>query len=85
MSLKRRRCECGSTRWWWSESLLFLFLFLFFFSSDKRQMTVLMHSLRTLQSMFPNLDHEVIEDVVRAQEGNVGRAVDACLALSSTT
>lgn len=48
-------------------------------------MTVLMHSFRTLQSMFPNLDHEVIEDVVRAQEGNVGRAVDACLALSSTT
>lgn len=41
--------------------------------------------VETLQSMFPNLDHEVIEDVVRAQEGNVGRAVDACLALSSTT
>lgn len=37
---------------------------------------------RTLQSMFPNIDKEVIEDVVRAQEGNVGRAVDACLALS---
>ena len=37
---------------------------------------------RTLQSMFPNLDKEVIEDVVRAQEGNVGRAVDACLALN---
>ena len=37
---------------------------------------------RTLQSMFPNLDKEVIEDVVRAQEGNVGKAVDACLALS---
>lgn len=85
MSLKRRQCECGSTRWWWSESLLFLFLFLFFFSSDECQVIVLMHSLRTLQSMFPNLDHEVIEDVVRAQEGNVGRAVDACLALSSTT
>lgn len=32
--------------------------------------------------MFPNLDKEVIEDVVRAQEGNVGRAVDACLALN---
>jgi len=32
--------------------------------------------------MFPNLDREVIEDVTRAQEGNVGRAVDACLALS---
>ena len=40
-------------------------------------------SSRTLQSMFPNLDQEVIEDVVRAQEGNVGRAVDACLALSN--
>ncbi|KAI5370091.1 Putative vacuolar protein sorting-associated protein [Septoria linicola] len=38
--------------------------------------------VETLQSMFPNLDREVIEDVVRAQEGNVGRAVDACLALS---
>ncbi|KAK3725060.1 hypothetical protein LTR37_000570 [Vermiconidia calcicola] len=39
--------------------------------------------VETLQSMFPNLDQEVIEDVVRAQEGNVGRAVDACLALSN--
>lgn len=38
--------------------------------------------VETLQSMFPNLDKEVIEDVTRAQEGNVGRAVDACLALS---
>ncbi|EME50362.1 hypothetical protein DOTSEDRAFT_69029 [Dothistroma septosporum NZE10] len=38
--------------------------------------------VETLQSMFPNLDKEVIEDVVRAQEGNVGRAVDGCLALS---
>lgn len=45
---------------------------------------ILLTSLRrTLQSMFPNLDKEVIEDVTRAQEGNVGRAVDACLALSS--
>ncbi|KAK0267947.1 hypothetical protein LTR35_015879 [Friedmanniomyces endolithicus] len=38
--------------------------------------------VETLQSMFPALDREVIEDVTRAQEGNVGRAVDACLALS---
>ncbi|KAK3076023.1 hypothetical protein LTR53_000200 [Teratosphaeriaceae sp. CCFEE 6253] len=38
--------------------------------------------VETLQSMFPNLDKDVIEDVTRAQEGNVGRAVDACLALS---
>lgn len=40
--------------------------------------------VETLQGMFPNLDREVIFDVVRAQEGHVGRAVDACLALTST-
>lgn len=39
---------------------------------------------RTLQGMFPNLDQEVIVDVVRAQDGHVGRAVDACLALTTT-
>ena len=39
---------------------------------------------RTLQGMFPNLDQEVIIDVVRAQDGHVGRAVDACLALTTT-
>lgn len=33
--------------------------------------------------MFPDLDKELIEDVVRGQEGNVGKAVDACLALSA--
>lgn len=38
--------------------------------------------IRTLQGMFPNLEKEIIEDVVRAQDGNIGRAVDACLALS---
>lgn len=32
--------------------------------------------------MFPSLDKEVLEDVVRSQDGNVGRAVDACLAMS---
>jgi hypothetical protein len=40
--------------------------------------------VRTLQGMFPNLDQEVIVDVVRAQDGHVGRAVDACLALTTT-
>ena len=39
---------------------------------------------RTLQGMFPNLDREVIVDVVRGQDGHVGRAVDACLALTAT-
>jgi len=31
--------------------------------------------------MFPDLDREVISDVVRMKEGRVGVAVDACLAL----
>jgi hypothetical protein len=32
--------------------------------------------------MFPNLDRDVIDDVVKMKEGRVGLAVDACLALS---
>lgn len=32
--------------------------------------------------MFPDLDSEVISDVVRVKEGRIGLAVDACLALS---
>ncbi|KAK6358940.1 hypothetical protein TWF696_000114 [Orbilia brochopaga] len=36
-----------------------------------------------LASMFPDLDKEIIDDVVRMKEGRVGLAVDACLALSS--
>ncbi|WPG99640.1 Hypothetical protein R9X50_00245900 [Acrodontium crateriforme] len=38
--------------------------------------------VETLQNMFPALDREVLEDVVRSHEGNISRAVDACLALS---
>ncbi|KAJ9630830.1 hypothetical protein H2203_001355 [Taxawa tesnikishii (nom. ined.)] len=38
--------------------------------------------VETLQGMFPNLDKDVISDVVRMKEGRVGSAVDACLALS---
>lgn len=37
----------------------------------------------TLCGMFPNLDREVIDDVVRQKEGRVGLAVDACLALTA--
>ena len=33
--------------------------------------------------MFPDLDRDVISDVVRMKDGNVGLAVDACLALST--
>ena len=36
----------------------------------------------TLSGMFPDLDRDVISDVVRMKEGRVGLAVDACLALS---
>ncbi|KAH8697464.1 putative guanine nucleotide exchange factor Vps9 [Talaromyces proteolyticus] len=40
--------------------------------------------VETLSAMFPNLDRDIIDDVVRMKEGRVGLAVDACLALSST-
>jgi hypothetical protein len=39
--------------------------------------------VETLAGMFPGLDREVIDDVVRVKEGRVGLAVDACLALSN--
>ncbi|MCJ1396386.1 hypothetical protein MMC18_009276 [Xylographa bjoerkii] len=39
--------------------------------------------VETLASMFPDLDRDVIDDVVRLKEGRVGLAVEACLALSS--
>lgn len=37
----------------------------------------------TLCGMFPNLDREVIDDVVRQKQGRVGLAVDACLSLTA--
>ncbi|KAF2143633.1 uncharacterized protein K452DRAFT_246902 [Aplosporella prunicola CBS 121167] len=39
--------------------------------------------VETLAGMFPDLDRDVIDDVVRLKEGRVGLAVDACLALSN--
>ncbi|RAL01039.1 guanine nucleotide exchange factor VPS9 [Aspergillus ibericus CBS 121593] len=39
--------------------------------------------VETLCNMFPNLDRDVIDDVVKMKEGRVGLAVDACLALSA--
>lgn len=41
--------------------------------------------VETLCGMFPNLDKEVIDDVVRQKQGRVGLAVDACLALTAGT
>ncbi|CAZ84819.1 unnamed protein product [Tuber melanosporum] len=38
--------------------------------------------VQVLQNMFPDLDKEIIADVVRMKQGSVGSAVDACLALS---
>ncbi|KAJ5899106.1 hypothetical protein N7495_003850 [Penicillium taxi] len=39
--------------------------------------------VETLSNMFPNLDRDLISDVVKVKEGRVGLAVDACLALST--
>ncbi|KAF1928090.1 uncharacterized protein M421DRAFT_167432 [Didymella exigua CBS 183.55] len=39
--------------------------------------------VETLTGMFPQLDRDVIEDVVREKEGRVGLAVDACLVLAN--
>ncbi|KAE8441854.1 hypothetical protein EG329_004255 [Mollisiaceae sp. DMI_Dod_QoI] len=39
--------------------------------------------VETLAGMFPDLDREIISDVVTQKDGRVGLAVDACLALSS--
>ncbi|CAN8102612.1 unnamed protein product [Discula destructiva] len=38
--------------------------------------------VETLAGMFPDLDKDIISDVVYQKEGRVGLAVDACLALS---
>ncbi|KAI0152509.1 hypothetical protein F4776DRAFT_602102 [Hypoxylon sp. NC0597] len=39
--------------------------------------------VETLAGMFPDLDRDIISDVVYQKEGRVGLAVDACLALSA--
>ncbi|KAK8053202.1 hypothetical protein PG996_012503 [Apiospora saccharicola] len=39
--------------------------------------------VETLTGMFPDLDRDIISDVVYQKEGRVGLAVDACLALST--
>ncbi|VUC27094.1 unnamed protein product [Clonostachys rosea] len=39
--------------------------------------------VETLSGMFPDLDREIISDVVHQKQGRVGLAVDACLALST--
>ncbi|KAK0643404.1 hypothetical protein B0T16DRAFT_181248 [Cercophora newfieldiana] len=39
--------------------------------------------VETLAGMFPDLDRDIISDVVYEKEGRVGLAVDACLALST--
>ncbi|KAI5925400.1 hypothetical protein F4810DRAFT_660405 [Camillea tinctor] len=39
--------------------------------------------VETLAGMFPDLDRDVISDVVYQKEGRVGLAVDACLAFST--
>ncbi|POS85699.1 hypothetical protein EPUL_002795 [Erysiphe pulchra] len=55
------------------------------FTSNKRQTHINEYSsiTETLSCMFPDLDKEIIRDVVVQKEGMVGLAVDVCLALSS--
>jgi len=53
------------------------------FEAQKMQRAEHNNVVETLSGMFPDLDKEVISDVVRQKEGRVGLAVDACLALSS--
>ncbi|KAE8145452.1 hypothetical protein BDV25DRAFT_164656 [Aspergillus avenaceus] len=53
--------------------------------AEARRIQRVEHSnvVETLSNMFPNLDRDVIDDVVKMKEGRVGLAVDACLALSA--
>lgn len=39
--------------------------------------------VETLTGMFPDLDREIISDVIIQKEGRIGLAVEACLALSN--
>ncbi|KAI9827516.1 MAG: hypothetical protein M1832_004866 [Thelocarpon impressellum] len=39
--------------------------------------------VETLSGIFPDLDKEIIDDVVRMKQGRVGLAVEACLALNT--
>ncbi|KAK9370448.1 hypothetical protein V1509DRAFT_575558 [Lipomyces kononenkoae] len=50
--------------------------------SQQRERQEHKNVVETLQQMFPNLDIEVIEDVVSQKHGRVGVAIDACLALA---
>ena len=54
-------------------------------AAEARRITRIEHKtvVETLCGMFPNLDKEVIDDVVRQKQGRVGLAVDACLALTA--
>ncbi|KAI5284168.1 hypothetical protein KEM54_001549, partial [Ascosphaera aggregata] len=59
--------------------------------ATSREETVIAAEARRIQrnehrdviDMFPNLDKDVIDDVVKVKGGRVGPAVDACLALSA--
>ncbi|OAL71232.1 hypothetical protein A7D00_4132 [Trichophyton violaceum] len=54
-------------------------------SAEARRIQQAEHNdvVETLAGMFPNLDRDLIDDVVTMKEGRVGLAVDACLALSA--
>lgn len=82
MRLRRRGLGVRSIGLLLSESFLFLLPCSDCLRSCEVGFVMLMAS-RTLQGMFPDLDKDVISDVVRMKEGRVGMAVDACLAMSA--
>ena len=74
--LKLRGSEHRSIEWWSSK-------FHTQFITWLGTIILMFASCRTLEGMFPDLDKDVISDVVRSKEGRIGMAVDACLALSN--
>jgi Rab5 GDP/GTP exchange factor len=54
-------------------------------AAEARRISRIEHKtvVETLAGMFPNLDRDLIDDVVRQKEGRVGLAVDACLTLTA--
>lgn len=51
------------------------------YRAEQAQRDQLMETSKTLQNMFPTLDKDLIDDVVRQNGPNIGSAVDICLSL----
>lgn len=51
------------------------------FKAEQAQRDQIIEASETLQNMFPTLDKDLIDDVIRQNGPNVGSAVDICLSL----